>query len=276
MASFKVTSEIYEENGSEGEFENNSRITNINFRYPSFLLKDKNEKVEYDEDGDLIVDRVQKGTLLIEHHISTDLHLVGLQLWRGAFLLADYILSNSNQFENKIIMELGSGVGFTSIIASIIAKKIICTDINEGEILKLIAKNFKNNKKYVRSKVDIKEMNFLDLNWSQQLCEDSKTVEIILAADVIYDDTITEGFVNTLEKLFNANSTSVAYVALEKRFVFTLADLDSVAPMYEEFQRIITKKNYKWNIEEIKLDFPQYFRYDRLKQMILMKIKKSS
>lgn len=93
---------------------------------------------------------------------------------------------------------------------------------------------------------------------------------------MIYDDNITEGFVNTLEKLFNANLTSVAYVALEKRFVFTLADLDSVAPMYEEFLRCIAKKNYKWNIEEIKLDFPQYFRYDRLKQMILMKIKKSS
>ncbi|XP_051168707.1 methyltransferase-like protein 22 [Leptopilina boulardi] len=274
MASFKVTSEIYEENRSDGDLANDSRITKINFRYPSFLLKDKNDKLEYDEDGDLIVDRVQKGTLMIEHHISTDLHLVGLQLWRGAFLLADYILSNSDLFENKTILELGSGVGFTSIIASILAKKVICTDINEGEILKLIAKNFKNNKKYIKSKVDIKEMNFLNLNWSQQFCEELKTVEIILAADVIYDDNITEGFVNTLEKLFNCNSLNIAYVALEKRFVFTLADLDSVAPMYEEFLRCIAKKNYNWTIEEIKLDFPQYFRYDRLKQMILMKIKR--
>lgn len=91
---------------------------------------------------------------------------------------------------------------------------------------------------------------------------------------MIYDDNITEGFVNTLEKLFNCNSLNIAYVALEKRFVFTLADLDSVAPMYEEFLRCIAKKNYNWTIEEIKLDFPQYFRYDRLKQMILMKIKR--
>ena len=53
--------------------------------------------------------------------------LVGLQLWRGAFLLADFILANPDLFKDKIILELGSGVGLTSIIASSLAKKVICT-----------------------------------------------------------------------------------------------------------------------------------------------------
>lgn len=48
-----------------------------------------------------------------EHLKATDLTLVGLQVWRGALLLADYIFHNRNEFEDKQILELGSGVGLT-------------------------------------------------------------------------------------------------------------------------------------------------------------------
>lgn len=65
--------------------------------------------------------------VILEHSTSTELQLVGLQIWRGAFLLADYILSNLGIFSDKVILELGSGVGFDSIIASMVAKDVICT-----------------------------------------------------------------------------------------------------------------------------------------------------
>lgn len=64
-----------------------------------------------------------------EHKKSTVLSEVGLQVWRGAFLLNDFILSNRNLFSNKKIIELGSGVGLTSILASFYAKKVICTGL---------------------------------------------------------------------------------------------------------------------------------------------------
>lgn len=67
------------------------------------------------------------GKLFLEHKKSTVLSEVGLQVWRGAFLLNDFILSNRNKFSNKKILELGSGVGLTSILASIYAKRVICT-----------------------------------------------------------------------------------------------------------------------------------------------------
>lgn len=90
---------------------------------------------------------------------------------------------------------------------------------------------------------------------------------------MIYDDKITAGFVATLSRLFNsARRGRVAYVALEKRYVFTLADLDAVAPMYEEFLRCVSRAGLDWKIDEVTLDFPQYFKYDRLKQLILMRI----
>lgn len=66
-------------------------------------------------------------SFLSEHSISTALNLVGLQVWRGAFLLADYILHNANLFHGQTVLELGSGVGLTSIVAGMFAKEVICT-----------------------------------------------------------------------------------------------------------------------------------------------------
>ena len=34
---------------------------------------------------------------------------VGLQVWRGAFLLADYILAHQKEFEDLNVLELASG-----------------------------------------------------------------------------------------------------------------------------------------------------------------------
>lgn len=77
-----------------------------------------------------------------------------------------------------------------------------------------------------------------------------------------------------MDKLFHLNPEAVAYVALEKRYVFTVEDCEPSAPMYEEFKRIIKRLRMKWNIEHLDLKFPQYFAYKRVKEMVLMKISK--
>lgn len=66
-------------------------------------------------------------TVLLEHRKSTVLDLVGLQVWRGALLLNDFILHNIPHFSNKKVLELGAGTGLTSILASAYSKKVICT-----------------------------------------------------------------------------------------------------------------------------------------------------
>ncbi|XP_012274371.1 methyltransferase-like protein 22 isoform X2 [Orussus abietinus] len=282
MSAHKITSEIYIENGCvAGEPENDVKISEFFFEFPPYTLgRDaRGAELRYDDDGDLILTRKQKkkeGKLAIEHRISTELSLVGLQVWRGAFLLADYILSNPQSFKQKRVLELGSGVGLTSIVASFLASEVICTDTDVEEILKLIRRNFARNQSYVSSKVSVEGLNFLCPNWPRELQRKIDPVDIVLAADVIYDDDITEGFVGTLERLFNSGFPKVAYVALEKRYVFTVADLDSVAPMYEEFLRCVRRRNHNWNIEHVATDFPQYFRYDRVDRLILMKIQKGT
>ncbi|XP_014473305.1 PREDICTED: methyltransferase-like protein 22 isoform X2 [Dinoponera quadriceps] len=231
---------------------------------------------KYDDDDDLDVDRDKEETLVIEHSESTELNLVGLQVWRGALLLADYVLSHPDLFKDQIILELGSGVGVTGIVASYLAKKVICTDINVGGILSLIERNFQRNRAYVRSSYNVEEVNFLDLGWSRRLEERLQEANIVLAADVIYDDKITDGFVRTLSKLLYMKKKKTVYVALEKRYVFTIADLDTTAPMYEEFLRCVEKYRMNWSVDYISIDFPRYFKYDRVQHLVLMKIQNNT
>lgn len=61
------------------------------------------------------------------------------------------------------------------------------------------------------------------------------------------------------------------YIALEKRYVFTITDSDTVAPCYDFFLDCLKNlKNVK--MEEVELDFPQYFQYDRVKELVLWNI----
>jgi hypothetical protein len=56
--------------------------------------------VWYDIDGDM--DLPRKGTgkdkeLVLEHMLATELGEVGLQVWRGSLVLADYLLEHHQQ-----------------------------------------------------------------------------------------------------------------------------------------------------------------------------------
>ncbi|XP_017882154.1 methyltransferase-like protein 22 isoform X2 [Ceratina calcarata] len=275
MTRYTVTSEIFTENENLSEDRNNT-ISSFVFKYPSYMIKQNNPNgivINRDKDDDIDIDRQQEGKLLIEHRTSTELQHVGLQVWRGALLLADYILSNPDLFRDKIVLELGAGVGLTSIVASFLAKEVICTDINVKGILKLIRRNIERNKSYIKSKICTNELDFLNLDWPTFTKQNLHQATVILAADVIYDETITTGFVQTLAKLLNSETPKVVYIALEKRFVFTTADMETVAPMFEDFLRRIEREQLNWDVEYVKIDFPRYFNYNRVKHMILMKIR---
>lgn len=65
---------------------------------------------------------------IIEHINRTSLNMVGMQVWRSALLMGDFILENRDIFSSdQIVLELGSGVGLTGIVAAMCCKEIIFT-----------------------------------------------------------------------------------------------------------------------------------------------------
>jgi len=51
-------------------------------------------------------------------------------VWRGALLLADYILTHPDEFSGKAVLELAAGTGITSIVVAQLAEQILCTGKN--------------------------------------------------------------------------------------------------------------------------------------------------
>lgn len=67
--------------------------------------------------------------------MHTSLDLVGLQVWRGALLLADFLLHSSlqgketgiNIQKSDHVIELGAGTGLTSVVAAMVANTVTST-----------------------------------------------------------------------------------------------------------------------------------------------------
>ena len=59
--------------------------------------------------------------------MSTTLVNVGLQVWRGSLLMADYLLGQDSRLRGSVVLELGAGTGLVSLIAARRAPCVFCT-----------------------------------------------------------------------------------------------------------------------------------------------------
>ncbi|XP_044747227.1 methyltransferase-like protein 22 [Coccinella septempunctata] len=268
---YKVISEIY----NEFDYTTSIKpIVNKENVVSTFKFKCPPEKPKSDKDGDLIVSRKSKENfriIQIEHSRCTDLDLVGLQMWRGSLLLADWLISNADKFpKDSYILELSGGVGFTAIVASMYYP-VICTDVEKGDLFQLLNSNIKRNQHLVKNQIHILNFDFFTQIIPNFVVENFDKISVILAAEVIYDDELTDAFIKTVEHILNVSSSEkVVYLTFERRYVFTIEDCDSVAPCFEHFLRQIHSS--KLCYQEVPIDFPQYFQYDRIKQMVFCKL----
>lgn len=187
-------------------------------------------------------------------------------------------------------MELGAGVGLTGIAAGMYAHRCVCTDINLGGILELIASNIRRNQRRRDGPIaarPLDAMHVMELDfkqngggWSPALLDAIRRTDVFLAADVIYDDELTDALIGTIDQLLGQPSLrpgaagKTIYIALEKRYVFTLADMESLAPCYEYFLVGIERlrRERRWRFESVPIDFPQYFEYERVKELVLLRL----
>ncbi|XP_041987531.1 methyltransferase-like protein 22 [Aricia agestis] len=271
MPEYTISSEIYE------EYSYLTKIPptiegNVVSEFPFFLPK--RGKKKFDRDGDLDINK-QKEAIRIEHRPKTRIALVGLQVWRGAFLSGDLLitLGEAGKLKDKTVLELGAGTGLASIVASMYAKKVVCTDLETGGILDLIKLNVTNNEKFVKSDFQVMALDFMDRNWNESLSNAIIETDIIIAADVIYDDDVTEAFIYTIEKILNSKPPKTLYIILEKRYVFTVEHRDSVAPCYETFISLLDKvKHSNWLVQQMPINFVKYFTYYRVEEFVIWKI----
>ncbi|NXT52139.1 MET22 protein, partial [Pluvianellus socialis] len=250
--------------------------------YPVILMKGKDDAFE-DTEQDCACSDVVK----IEHTMATPLEDVGKQVWRAAFLLADYILFKRDMFRCCSVLELGGGTGITSIIMGTVAKRVYCTDVGE-DLLAMCEQNVALNKHLMergRGEVKVKELDWLKdefctdpeapYSWSEEEIADLHDhCTVIMAADVFYDDDLTDALFRMLYRItHNLRNSCTVYLALEKRLNFTLRHMDVTCEAYSHFRNTLNDLEslqdgkMKYTVEPIKLDFCQFLVYERIEQL---------
>ncbi|NXP06931.1 MET22 protein, partial [Thinocorus orbignyianus] len=250
--------------------------------YPVILMKGEDDAFEDEEQ-----ERTCSDVVKIEHTMATPLEDVGKQVWRAAFLLADYILFKRDMFRCCSVLELGGGTGITSIIMGTVAKRVYCTDIGE-DLLAMCERNVALNKHLMepgRGEVKVKELDWLKdefctdpgapYSWSEEEIADLHDhCTVIMAADVFYDDDLTDALFRMLYRItHNLRNSCTVYLALEKRLNFTLRHMDVTCEAYNHFRNTLNDlenlqdRKMKYTAEPIKLDFCQFLVYERIEQL---------
>ncbi|XP_038065686.1 methyltransferase-like protein 22 [Patiria miniata] len=248
-----------------------------------------------DEDGDLVVVRKRRShcelqnVIVINHSMATTLDSVGLQVWQGCLLLCDFLLTHREMFKGRVALEMGSGVGLASIVMATAASHVFATDTGTN-VLEMCQRNIDHNchnlvgysdKSEEKAVVQVRELDWLQstkstddpgpFQWSDKDIEKLEEVTVIIAADVVYDDDLTDAFFNTLIRLMSTGKDKTAFLALEKRLNFTIQDLDVTCKAYDHFRwhitRLTSSQDVKYCVELLPIDFPLCFQYRRTEQL---------
>ena len=110
------------------------------------------------------------------------------------------------------------------------AGKVVATDIPLS--IPLLVKNCENN---LSAFADNLEVSTYDVTSPPDFTD---PIDIIIGADIIYDYTITDGIIDSVKKLICQNSSKCVTIlfSVEKRYIFTVETLDTVAPAFDYFE----------------------------------------
>lgn len=263
-----------------------------------------------DADGDVAVKRRRRSRCLQLSHSKdgTSLADVGLQVWRGALLLCDYLVHHAERFRGPpselVVLEMGSGCGLCSLMADQLGARLVyATDVGDSVLHNLSANVDANGRHDVRVRAfdwclpwvpgDWEDAAVASLyNWraSDRAALSHPQRVMILAADVVYDDDLTSSFIVRLadvirwmqsraEEEGSAAREVMAVVAIERRLNFVLDSLSTRAPAAEHFEALLaTALKAGGAMAALRLDepplsaLPQAMEYERCPQLRLYEL----
>ncbi|XP_056144478.1 methyltransferase-like protein 22 [Lampris incognitus] len=258
--------------------------------YP--IILSKSPDVSEEEEGECEGHQCLKNFIRIEHTMATPLDDVGKQVWRGAFLLADFILSHPTTFQGATVLELGAGTGFTSVVMAAVAKRVYCTDVGD-DLLSMCQRNLTLNTHLLEpagGEVRVRKLDWLqhslctdidvEFSWTEEEVADlHDNTSFIIAADVCYEDDLTDGLFRTLYRLCNIlPKPCTIYLSIEKRMNFTLRRMDVSCEAYDHFRHCLSELQSmvdgcnSFSVEQVPATFPQCLHYERIEQLELWKV----
>ena len=137
----------------------------------------------------------------------------GLKLWDSSIILSKYFENNLDLVQNKRILELGCGIGSLGLALSCLgAEAVTLTD------LEYTMANLEYN-----VKLNIGRLNNVEtalLNWAKPETYPSKDYDIIVAADVVWLESLVPSLVMCMHTLAQRNPV-VIYLSHQTRSKYT-------------------------------------------------------
>ena len=287
---------------AEGANDGIERETLFMFSCPPHLLPKKSkrsntETLEYDSDGNIVVHRrKEKEVEGTEMHLrifqckSSTVEEVGRQVWRSAMYLADFFLSGGIDIEGETLFEIGCGCGLTAIAAGMCdVERVVASDLEQN--IALAKKNVDVNSDLLHGRRSVQVIPFDVIKDIGCVPEELIGASLVYGTDVVYtsifdDDELSDAIVNLMEMVlitYPKIERRRFLFTVEKRFIFTIKDLRTVAPAYEYFMAKMKEKlleeggqvreMYNVKVEVMNGDkITQIFCYERSPEMVLVMI----
>ncbi len=153
-------------------------------------------------------------------------------VWPCGLLMSCYFMHNKAVFKDKVILEIGAGVGLPSIVAGKLgASKCIITDrADEEKVITNIKKNISDNE------LD-KVCAAFPVNWGHNIVEDlakiteeTHVIDYLIGSDVFYTTEAFDEILLTYAALLKTNPSMIFYTTYQQRSVNR-----SIVPYLDQF-----------------------------------------
>ncbi|EDW78282.1 uncharacterized protein Dwil_GK16347 [Drosophila willistoni] len=165
----------------------------------------------------------------------------GLCTWEASLALADYLLEHPDLVKDKNILELGAGTGLLGVLLkqpslALGVRRVIMTD-GSPSCVRLMRHNIRINFPNAKSKEEIEIPHCEQLLWEtveEFGYDDEDAINLVLAADVVYDNSVFNSLLRTFEYFYlKSNLKLHILLASTVRNIETLQKFSEQLQLYD-------------------------------------------
>lgn len=135
----------------------------------------------------------------------------GFRTWEAALALGDHLLSGQHPLEGRSVLELGAGTGFLSILSSKLGAKDVTATDGSDKIVDLLKHNINLNT------AGGHQLTAQKLWFGSRDGLEERFFDLILGADITYDESVLAPLCSTLSRLLKTNRHARALIAATVR-----------------------------------------------------------